>query len=607
MGPSRPTSARVESEPRPPTAPGAREATDDAAPDRRAEGADGPTAPVVSPAVADDAPPPERRVLGSIVAFDTRAALARHRVTFAPRSARTDTTTFTSDAEGRFVASLPYDEYRVTGISDRGSPEREGGLWVEPGRFHVLPAAGEAASAPIELTFVVRRAPRSLDVDVIDRTGAPAPDAVVEHRMVAYTAETPNGMRYMGHAATDARGRARFWLFSTDPADVTLAAFGADGDVSPAVHFEVGEELGVPLLQLGPPAWLDVTALWEQGGPAVDRPVHLRGPLGAVSERVTRALGSRRTDADGVARFGPVPAGEYSAAVENPRRSRYESSALLELTAGERTEVRLMLPTGERRVAASGVVRTSAGEPLGQVRMHWSTDGPLGSGDLRDPRSVESDAAGRFEIWALPSERIWLSLDVDESAEPFEPGSIDVPFGTDGLVFERRTALEERMFRIEVSDALTGERLEAYATFDRGPGTEAWSNTYAPRQVYVRRVPPGLRCRVGAEGYVSAAFDVGAALDASSSAPPSIRVELRRGLQHVSRVLDWESGLPLAGVRFRAPGAPDVLSDEHGDVHIEAEAWATYEVGKDGYESTTWDPSEYVLFDGGPLYLDRTP
>jgi hypothetical protein len=166
----------------------------------------------------------------------------------------------------------------------------------------------------------------------------------------------------------------------------------------------------------------------------------------------------------------------------------------------------------------------------------------------------------------------------------------------------RSAAVPERAFRIHAFDRATGARIERpIATFDRGPGS--WQNSYAPREVYVRRVHEGLRCRVEAAGHVGADVSLVPVLEATGDATPTLRVELAPGLEAAVRTLDEETGAPLAGVVLSAEGESPVRSDELGRARIEAARWQVWRATRAGYEEATWDPHDHVLFRHGDLFL----
>jgi len=236
-------------------------------------------------------------------------------------------------------------------------------------------------------------------------------------------------------------------------------------------------------------------------------------------------------------------------------------------------------PLADRRIVV---------EPLG-LPFYWTED-------------VPTDSKGRFELHAPVCDAVRVRANLDSGGDVFEPDELVVAHGTTDVVLRRTAAAEERSFEIQAVDAHTGEPLgDVIATFDRGPGSERFSNSYGARSAFTVYVLPSTRLRIGREGYVSVTLELVSELERVGDAP--LRVPMEPGLRHAFRVFDMTTLEPLAGVRFHAPNGHARVSDAEGNVALDTGEWAVYAVEKDGYEPDEWDPTEYVLFDFGDLYL----
>jgi len=488
-----------------------------------------------------------------------------------------------TDDRGTFEVELTPGEYLAMHRPLHGDGPHSLALELAPSRLEV-----DCRREPVELVLTARRPPAELDVEVTYPDGRPARDARVVFSCTMEDAPLVDTGNW-----TDARGRVRISVW--DPLhffDGTLTAQNHSW-VSDVLSIEAPLVPGLRSLVLHPCASLDVVVLEVDASPVAGRRLLLAA---------NAANGSRRyqtTDDDGHAHFTPLFAGAYTLSLHVPELDAWDRRPV-ELARGERRELEIVLEPPSEALAASGRVLDEEGAPLAGVPLAIELDG-------REAGFVKTDPDGAFAFRSrFPAARVRIGAGVVQQGDRFDPPAIETAFGAQDLLFRRTERATLRSFEVEVVDAVTGEELEHFvATIDRGPGTEAWSDSYAPRRRFSLRLLPDARWRVKSHGDMTRELNLWGALEALGP-DERLRVALEPGLDHAFQVLDADTLEPVSGVLFRSPTAGESRTDASGRVRLRADHWSVYRVTKDAYEPADWDPDSDLLWGNGPYLLVRS-
>jgi len=490
-----------------------------------------------------------------------------------------------TDERGTFEVELKPGEYLAMHRPVHGDGPHSLALELTPSRFEV-----DCRRAPVELVLTARRPLGELEVEVTYPDGRPVLNA-----RVIFTCRMDDAPLVDPENMTDARGRVRISVWDTlHFSDGRLTAQNDTGWVSDVVSIETPLVPGLRRLVLQPGAALNVTVREADGKPVAGR----RLLLAANAANGWRQ--DETTDDDGRARFAALFAGAYTLVIHVPELDTWDRRPV-ELARGERRDFEIVLEPPAEAVAASGRVLDEEGAPLAGVPLAIEFDG-LEAGFAR----TDSDGAFAFR-GRSPAARVRVGAGVVQQGDRFDPPAIEAAFGAQDLLFRRTARATLRTFEVEVVDAVTGEEVEHFvATIDRGPGTEAWSDSYAPRRRFSLRLLPDARWSVKSHGYVTRELDLWTALEALGP-DERLRVELEPGLDHAFQVLDADTLDPVAGALFRSPTAGEARTDAGGRVRLRADHWSAYRVTKDGYEPADWDPDSDLLWGGGrPYWLVRS-
>ena len=519
------------------------------------------------------------RLVGRLVDAADATPLADERLRFLPRYGRGDVYEVTTDESGRFELDAAASEIVAVHEPRPEDVARD----LEPRVFDLT--ALRDSSGNVDVTIRAQAPPLVLKVELMYEDGAPAVGA-----LVSFSAKNPELLSVDPWTRAGADGVAHIGIWF--PYAFEHGQLRAEDD-----SFRVSELLDVeaPLepyprrLVLRPGGTVEVFVLHADGVPVAGRQV--------MVVHSSRWSPSRYdwTDANGMVVLAGLFAGESEVIV---RDGHLRKSILVRTGGHERVDFEL--PAAGVRTAVSGRVVDERGAPLKGVSLVVTPSGEW-------PRRVTTDAQGRFECPAAPCESVHVTANLTAEGDRFDPDERTVPYGTRDVEFHRIEKARIVRFDMVVVDRESGERMDDFAArIDRGQGTERHDNGYAGRRSFELRVLPESRWHVAAKDHLTKTLRIAEALAALGEGEV-LRVELERGLEHELVVLDAETGAPLEGVVLRSPTAGEARTDAAGRVRVSADHWSVYSVHKDGFESTTFDPEDHVLWRWGPLHLERRP
>ena len=486
-----------------------------------------------------------------------------------------------TDERGHFAVQLPKREH----ILVHDPPLGEAQWLLDPSRFEVPRPAEEEAE---DLVIRARQPPYVLDAYVVYEDGRPADGAVVlfQARHEELTGLSPQ-------ARADEEGRTAIGIW--DPETFTeghVRAWDAHGNVSEILPVAAPFVPFVRHLVLGPGGEVDVVVRREDRAPVGSCTV---AAIGATT--FIPGVSAQSAD-DGRCTLPGLYPGMYRLRASHPDHGS-QSTPPFEVRRGERVHRELILERNRREeLAVEGRVLDEEGRPLAGVEL-VITAGAL------EPAVERTDAEGRFRLRAAPCDGVLVRANLSSEGDRFTPEEAFVAFGTRGVEFRREMAAREARFDVEVVDALTGEELSFFtARIDRGPGSEEWSNAYAPRRTFALTFLPETRWRIAAPGHLVRSLDLAAEV-ARLEENERLRVELQRGLHHSMRVVDSDTGTPVPHIRFRSATGEEAVADQEGIVTIDSDHWSIWETVHPDYEPQTWDPEDFVLWDWGPMRLTR--
>jgi RNA polymerase sigma-70 factor (ECF subfamily) len=292
--------------------------------------------------------------------------------------------------DGRFVADglLPVDAT----------------VWLPDGQSHVAaPRTVRPAPGAPELLLVATASAR-LEVDVLDRAGAPCPEAFL-------ALLRPDGAPARAPVPVEAGGRAVL-VVAPGPYRVAVGLPGAWTaeeratdlpDHQEPVELRAGERRRLVVRPAGANALGTITALVKDaaGAPVTDHEVWLTTGEATSWRHVLR----RRTDALGRAEFPELPRGGYKLQAQSAASAPAGAVVTLE---GAQAEVALV---AVQRRALRGVVRGPDGAPVAGATVGVT---PPGGGSVT---TVKTDGEGRFAFEEVP---------VDGRVSVTAPGFLDL-------------------------------------------------------------------------------------------------------------------------------------------------------------------------------------
>lgn len=294
------------------------------------------------------------------------------------------------------------------------------------------------------------------------------------------------------------------------------------------------------------------------------------------------------TDDDGRAMFPGIPSGSYTIRVDDAP-TRRTCQQRVDLADGASVDVEIVLPDSQMRLAVSGVALDEDGAPLSGVHLRVS-DGP------NQIEFVESEAAGTFEVWALPTDEVTVEGGARISDDLFEPECARVAFGTTDFVVRRVRSVEHYRLAITVIDRRTREPIRAAQLFAAAihPSFrfDRWGMHEGLATVTITDRPNA--CLLFAARGYRPLVKPGRELRPPVQPSGYITIELEPGFECRLTVVDGATSDPLADVEFIQPSGAVQRSDAQGVVILSAREWPpAYRVEREGYQAFEWDPRDW--------------
>jgi hypothetical protein len=520
-----------------------------------------------------------------------------------------------ADSSGRFRT----DAVVSPGVADlHHRPTDAGGAY--PLRLRFAPASlslqGEpGAEATVELSLELPALVLLVRVRHADGRAAASAQVELETRHEVRPEEYSHALM---PSSTSEEGLARFALFDLE--SLRAARLSArldlqepDGGVLHLVTPSLELQLPLPradrkspiVLVLEPAGSLRVRVRDEEGSAVAGERVWLSEPGGFLGGFADEVL---HTDEAGEALFESLAEGTYLVScVSGPGSSTPKA----EVWAGRRTELELAVATHGARLAVAGLVVDAEGAPLAGIQVHADYGPREGAGDTN--ASATTDAEGRFEFRAAPCDWVAVRSDRDLFGDEFAPPSVEVAFGTTGVVFRRIRTVERQKVGFEVVDAATLERLSgALVMTYRAPNLGEYAFHRADEGLATPLCPlhPGTTFVIDLAGYRRATVSLDELL-AQEPVEGLRRVAMDRGLLrmlHVEGFDATEQQAPVAGARVRLGERVLGVTDTSGDLLLDLYTWpeAPFTIEADGYQPATWSPSDsYAELEPAYVWLER--
>ncbi len=498
-----------------------------------------------------------------------------------------------TDAAGRFESEpvVPAGGVRAWHMADPSRPDYVVHLEVEPESF--LVASGPLGE-PLDIELVLVDPPAWLAVEVFGPSGAPAPAKVswsLHPREIS--AETP---ARAGGELTDSHGRARLPYPSVDPGTrFALLARGEGELVSQLVIVEAPPPAEPVRLELDQGGRIRARVLDALGGPLEGQEVR----LWSEDPQVIALSATATTDAAGSALFTAVSPGRFDVMLWRKSSSEWLRQSV-EVERGVTAEVELVVPV--HPLAAAGKVLDEEGNPLGSVEVSlFRNDGESGR--------MLTDEAGRFAFRAPAGGPVRLSTETDIWGDRYQPAALDVPFGTDDVLFRRVESKPSTHVVLEIVQGRTLARVPGVMVIAfREPLCGDWSYAHGPEGVVELdlKLYGDVGITVEAVGYRRRRLGV-PELVRSGPEDGRYRIELEPGLERALRILDSEDEEPLVGALVYAGELLVSTADGEGRAALDLPSWPVeLRIAATGHEDASWACADWLSeLEDGYVWLDR--
>ena len=472
-------------------------------------------------------------------------------------------------------------------------------LAFEPSSIALAGSSGEVVE--VELTLLAPEA--VLSVEVVTLGGQPAAGASVQLEL-QHEPRPEEFAHRMDLLTTQADGRASFALLDLEHLRAAgLIARRVESAPDGRQRWLVSEHLRLELPVLPERLSLPLRLVLDEAGSLLARVTTADGEavpdeglwIGTGDQHLSSWCGSvPRTDERGEALVLGLTPGEYELGlIESPGGERRRVA----LRRGEQSQVEFVLPAVDTRLAAAGRVVDEAGQGLAGAQVHVRYGPRPGPGDMSGFTSTDAD--GRFEFRAEPSQGLTLTANRAVFGDEFEPESIELPFGSREVLFRRVRAVTREAVSFEIVDAASGERLDgALVMTYRAPdlGMYSFHRSRAGLASPLCSDHPGTTLVIELAGYRRATTTRAELLaQAVDGALP--RVALERGLLRRLHVEgegpDGESA-PVVAARVLQGGRLLGRTDAAGELEVDLYSWPEDGLGieAEGFESASWLPSE---------------
>lgn len=534
-------------------------------------------------------PPPDTlaAVRGRVLDERTGASVPDFQLVFLSRRPRT--TRAKTDANGRFETpvELASGVVSIVHVPDPDSQDKRARWTLEPSEF-LLPLQGPA-DPPFEITITAKSPETVFEVEVAMPDGTPAEGASVALTSGRRDARHEFVPLARSYEVTDPRGRARFALFDLEALALSYRLEADHGTTLTSELVEIDPPLGTRAkrLDLAVGGAIDVRVQNDEGRPLSG--VSLWLSTHESARFVTGRAG--RSDATGACRFEALRSGCWTLSAIHPLTGA-AVHRLVDLERGSESQLTLVLPVRGLRRAIDGRVVDEEGRPLPGVSLILAVPD-------EDPVRIQTDDAGRFEMWARPASGVSLLAGGGFLDDRFDPAHVTMPFGATGLEIRRveRFASETRAFLFV--DAASGHpaaraNLLLYHGASNANLEDSVLQVAAARGFVQATFKPraDLRYVIDAPGFVRAEGRVAELAEESGPAPLPMRVELERGFGRSLDVRDRATRRPIAGASFHVDTTRLGVSDGDGRVVLRSPAWpASIRIEAPGYVPLAWDPA----------------